>query len=200
MAFPIRKVRKPADLTGKTNGQLPDHMMKAIADHGKMHHLAADAWNAMRTAALNDGVVLSNVGSYRSYNSQLSLFMQRYVTGDSGDHRRIFRTFQGQKWMLKPKMAPAAAPGTSNHGWGLAIDACLLVDGKRIGIGSKPPASRYKSTASLGNFSLSHGTFVMSKVMLFLSQFVSGWLPTHLRHMLRLLPTFLRPPRVRQLL
>lgn len=145
MAFPVRKVRKPADLTGKTNGGLPDHLMKGVAPHGKMHHLAANAWNAMREHAARDGVHLSNVGTYRSYEQQLGLFMQRYVKGDSGDHRRIFRTFQGAKWMLKPKVAPAASPGTSNHGWGLAIDACLYIDGKAVGIGGNPPASRYSS-------------------------------------------------------
>ncbi len=139
MAYPIQKVNKPADLRGITNGQIPDHLMRSIAPFGRMHHLAADAWNAMHAHAASEGVNLSNVGSFRSYDQQLALFMQRYVKGDSGDHRRIMRTFQGQKWMLKPKMAPAASPGTSNHGWGLAIDACLDIKGKKVGITGRVP-------------------------------------------------------------
>lgn len=143
MAFPIVKVKKPADLRGTTNGKIPDSLMRGIEPSGKMHHLAANAWNAMFHRAAQEGVHLANVGSFRSYDSQYALFMQRYVKGDSGDHRRIFRTFQGAKWMLKPKMAPAASPGTSNHGWGLAIDACLLINGKKVGIGAKVPGKGF---------------------------------------------------------
>jgi LAS superfamily LD-carboxypeptidase LdcB len=40
--------------------------------------------------------------------------------------------------MLKKGMAPAGSPGTSNHGWGLAIDAAVIVDGKTIAITSDP--------------------------------------------------------------
>ena len=141
--FPIVKVKMPSDLKGATNGQIPDHLMKGIEPSGKMHHLAADAWNAMFARAAAEGVHLANVGSFRSYDSQYALFMQRYVKGDSGDSRRIFRTFQGAKWMLKPKMAPAASPGTSNHGWGLAIDACLLINGKKVGIGGRVPGKNF---------------------------------------------------------
>ena len=143
MPFPIKKVTQPRDLKGKTNGKLPPEMMRGINPKGQMHHLAANAWNAMAHRASLDGVFLSNVGSFRSYDQQYALFMQRYVKGDSGDSRRITRKFQGAVWMLKPKMAQAAVPGTSNHGWGLAIDACLLVDGKIVSISSRPKGSRY---------------------------------------------------------
>lgn len=143
MPFPIKKVRKPNNLRGTTNGKLPPELLKGIEPFGKMHALAADAWNAMRHRASLDGVYLSNVGSFRSYDSQYALFMQRYVKGDSGDSRRITRKFQGSVWMLKPGVAQAAVPGTSNHGWGLAIDSCLEVDGKRVSISSRPKGSKY---------------------------------------------------------
>lgn len=143
MPFPIKKVNKPNNLRGQQNGKLSPEIMSGIEPFGQMHRLAADAWNAMRHRASLDGVFLSNVGNYRSYDQQYALFMQRYVKGDSGDSRRITRRFQGAVWMLKPRMAQAAVPGTSNHGWGLAIDSCLEVDGKKISISARPKGSRY---------------------------------------------------------
>jgi hypothetical protein len=39
------------------------------------------------------------------------------------------RTDQGKTYWLKPGNAMVASPGTSNHGWGCAIDMALLVGG-----------------------------------------------------------------------
>lgn len=136
--YPVKKVVLPSDMKGLTNGKLPSSLLKAIGPYGKMHHLASDAWEALRARAKQDGIELVHVGDYRSYESQLAMFMDRYVKGDSGDPRRITRTFQGQRWMLKKGKAPSASPGTSNHGWGLAIDAALKVNGKVVSITSHP--------------------------------------------------------------
>ena len=131
-------MKLPRDLRGIENGKLSDKMLVDIKPNGEMHKLAASAWTAMRAAAKEDGYILGHVGAYRPYDQQLSLFKDRYVKGDSGDPRKITRTFNGEKWMLKPRYAPAGSPGTSNHGWGLAIDAALVVDGRTVQITADP--------------------------------------------------------------
>jgi hypothetical protein len=136
--YPVKDVVLPKDLRGIANGKLPDSLLKPIAIGGKLHHLAATAFNAMTKAAKADGINFKHVGDYRPYTAQLSLFKQRYVKGDSGDPRKITRTFEGEKWMLKKGMAPAGSPGTSNHGWGIAIDVALEVRGRLLSITSDP--------------------------------------------------------------
>lgn len=138
MQYPVKEVKLPKDLKNIENGKLSDDMLVDIKPNGQMHKLAASAWAAMRAAAKEDGYVLGHVGAYRPYDQQLSLFKDRYVKGDSGDPRKITRKFNGETYMLKAGMAPAGSPGTSNHGWGLAIDAALIVDGKTIQITSDP--------------------------------------------------------------
>lgn len=77
---------------------------------------------------------------FRSYQAQYALFMQRYeqvslavylVTGTSRRKR-----WDGRWWRLRPGMAMAATPGSSNHGNGLAIDAGWIVDGNVVSITS----------------------------------------------------------------
>ena len=74
----------------------------------------------MRAAAAADGITLGNVGAYRTYDQQMALFRDRYRSTPTGSN--VTRTFQGRTWWLLPGKAPSASPGTSNHGWGLAID------------------------------------------------------------------------------
>jgi D-alanyl-D-alanine carboxypeptidase len=136
--YPVKDVVLPKDLKGAENGKLPESILKPIKIGGKMHHLAARAFDAMCAAAKADGITFSHVGDYRPYSQQMSMFKQRYTKGDSGDPRKITRTFNNEKWMLKKGFAPSSSPGTSNHGWGLAIDVALKVNGKLLAITSDP--------------------------------------------------------------
>lgn len=138
MQYPVKEMKLPKDLNGISNGKLSDEMLVDIKPNGQMHKLAASAWAAMRSAAKKDGYILGHVGAYRPYDQQLSLFKDRYVKGDSGDPRKITRTFNGETYMLKAGMAPAGSPGTSNHGWGLAIDAALIIDDRTVQITADP--------------------------------------------------------------
>ena len=85
------------------NGQLGDDQLCEIGDG---HRLRADAaatfvaMNAAYTATFGDGICITD--SYRSYGSQQSLYWQ------------------------KPGLA--AQPGTSNHGWGMAVDVFCGID------------------------------------------------------------------------
>lgn len=138
MQYPVKEVKLPKDLKGLENGTLPDKILDDIKPSGQLHHLAARAWEAMRAAAKEDNIDLVHVGAYRPLTAQIDLFKQRYVKGDSGDARKITRKWNNETWMLKPKMAPAGSPGTSNHGWGLAIDVAVKVDGQVLPITSDP--------------------------------------------------------------
>lgn len=119
--YPVKKIKMPADLKGVENGKLSKKLLK-VAGKATMHHVASRAWVAMQATAKKDGVVLGNVGSYRPYAQQEALFLQRYDDKPTGRRPKVTRVWQGKTWYLRKGMAPAGTPGTSNHGWGLAID------------------------------------------------------------------------------
>ena len=125
MKLPVTEVKLPKDLKGATNGRLPEVLLRPITPSGKLHHLAARAWEALHDAAMQaEGTKpfkpTSSADAYRSAEQQLAGFMSRFVEKDTGTGTT--RTYKGKKWFLKKGMAPMASPGTSNHGWGLAVD------------------------------------------------------------------------------
>jgi hypothetical protein len=130
MRYPVLPVVLPADIAKSTNGKLPSRVLAAITGGGVLHHRAAAAWEAMVKAAAADGVELRHVGAYRSYESQLAMFRDRYQTVPTGS--RVTRRWNGITYHLKPGKAPSATPGTSNHGWGLAIDIASVGSGGRL--------------------------------------------------------------------
>lgn len=84
------------------NGKLPASALSPIAQ-GQLRHDAAAAWNAMNAHARRLGLELVPTGSmssYRTYAQQVYLYNE-YKAG---------------------RGSLAATPGTSNHGWGLAVD------------------------------------------------------------------------------
>jgi hypothetical protein len=130
----VKPVTQPRDLKGTQPGKLPESLLRPAVGGGKLHWLAAAAWAAMVEKAKADGVELKPVSSgdtYRSFDSQLAAFRQRYqkepIPGAST------RTFQGVKWYKKsPKLASLAAPGTSQHNTGLAVDVHTAAEPKRL--------------------------------------------------------------------
>lgn len=120
--LPIVKVVKPSDLKGVTAGKLPPALLVKVGG-GKLHRLAAQAWNALVAKATADGIVLKPTSAgdlYRDYETQKRGFLTRYqlVPTNHGNTR----TFEGQTWYLKKGFAPLATPGQSMHNLGLAID------------------------------------------------------------------------------
>jgi len=119
----IKKLTPPADVAGHKPGRFPDSLLAKV-DGGRLHWRAANAWKAMKAAAQAEGMELKPTSSgdlYRSYESQLRVFLERYqkeaIPGAST------RTFEGVKWYKKSeKLASLAAPGTSQHNSGLAVD------------------------------------------------------------------------------
>ena len=125
MRLTVKQVRLPADLKDVKPGQLPDYLLKPIRPYGRLHPLAAQAWEAMRKAAHQAGIrpfkPTSVADTYRSLETQERGFLARYTTAPILNSKSI-RMYQEQKYYLKPGLAPMAVPGTSLHNWGLAVD------------------------------------------------------------------------------
>ncbi len=119
------KVDGPRQWGGYPNGLIPPSALCEIGVSG--HRLrcdAAAAWRAMAAAFAADmGGRLCITDSYRTYAGQVRLYGQ--------------------------KPALAAVPGTSNHGWGLAVDLCGGIES----FGT--PAYRWM-TANAGRFGWVH--------------------------------------------
>lgn len=129
----IVKVSLPVSLKNVQPGKLHESLLRSIPQGGKLHYLAADAWNAMVEAATAAGIELKPTSSgdtYRSYDQQLVGFKQRYQLEEIAGAST--RTFEGKKWYLKKGNAPLAAPGSSQHNLGLAIDVANASEKKRI--------------------------------------------------------------------
>ena len=105
---------KPEPSTKGKNGYLTASQLKSIGNGLYLSPSAADAYLAMKTASFEDGLKDSDwdiSDAYRTYDEQSDIF----------DWDLYNRT--GKKAKIKSNGSTAAAyPGTSNHGFGLAID------------------------------------------------------------------------------
>ncbi len=111
----------PDELRSFGNGQIPASQLTEIGVG--QHRLSADAaaaFKQMRVAASAAGVDIGVTDSYRSLDQQVNLAQRKGLYSQGG---------------------LAAEPGTSNHGWGLAVDvdvnptgqAWLRANGARFG-------------------------------------------------------------------
>jgi hypothetical protein len=99
---------------GHQNGHLPDEVLVVVDERpGYRCRVAvvggaAQAWMALMAAATHDGVVIEGGWCYRTYEAQEAAWNRRrcFIPGNcDGD-----------------PFPPTARPGTSMHGWGLAVD------------------------------------------------------------------------------
>ncbi|MEJ5866915.1 M15 family metallopeptidase [Pseudokineococcus sp. 5B2Z-1] len=100
----------PLDLKAHGNGKVPEGQLVEIGGAGSGERLwgpAAAAYDRMAAAARADGVTWRVNDSYRSYEDQVSMAARKGLRSEGG---------------------LAAAPGTSSHGWGMAVD--LGLDGR----------------------------------------------------------------------
>ncbi len=89
------------------NGRLPDSMLYSIGQgNHRLARPAADAYIRLANAARRDSVSLGVTDSYRDYAGQVGV---------------------ADKVGLYNQGGLGAVPGTSNHGWGLAVDLDLDV-------------------------------------------------------------------------
>lgn len=95
----------PVELAAYGNGQIPASALAEVGDTG--HRLwapAAESLEQLRADAARDGVTIGITDSYRSYESQVDVAARKGLYSQGG---------------------LAAVPGTSDHGWGLAVDLDL---------------------------------------------------------------------------
>jgi LAS superfamily LD-carboxypeptidase LdcB len=133
--YPVVKVTLCTHLKGVKPGELAPELLRGIEGKGKLHHCAADAYEAMDAAANAEGIDLaptSQADTYRSLETQEYGFYQRY-TDKPGKKllKQTPRIYKGKVWYLKKGLAPMAVPGTSNHNLGIAIDIAHA-SGKRL--------------------------------------------------------------------
>ena len=98
----------PRALAGYGNGKVPATALSSIGIGG--HRLwtpAAEAFGRLRADAARDGVRIGVTDSYRSYEAQVDLVARKGLYSEGG---------------------LAAKPGTSDHGWGRALDLDLDKD------------------------------------------------------------------------
>lgn len=99
------RLQPPAELTAFGNGQIPVAELTSIGRDGhQLHAPAAEAFNLLESAASAVGVDLGVISSYRDFATQQRLVSEKGLYSQGG---------------------LAAAPGTSNHGWGLSLDLDL---------------------------------------------------------------------------
>ncbi len=100
----------PADLAHYGNGKIPPQALAPIGATGhSMWAPAAGKFEELLAAAQAEGVDIGINDSYRTYERQVELV---------------------DRLGLYPEGGLAAVPGTSRHGWGMAVD--LRLDGEAL--------------------------------------------------------------------
>jgi zinc D-Ala-D-Ala carboxypeptidase len=95
----------PLDLVAYGNGKIPSSALRQVG--GTNHKLwapAADSLTRLMADAKRDGVTIGITDSYRPYAEQVDLAKRKGLYSQGG---------------------LAAKPGTSDHGWGMAVDLDL---------------------------------------------------------------------------
>jgi LAS superfamily LD-carboxypeptidase LdcB len=118
-----------ATFAGKTytNGNVPASLLAPLdgENYGKaeLRRDAAESWNRARAEVkAKTGIVLTVRGWNRSLAEQERFFFERYSRQASGNGPfGDVRWYKGARY-VRTSGAPAAIPGNSNHGWGVAVD------------------------------------------------------------------------------
>jgi zinc D-Ala-D-Ala carboxypeptidase len=128
--LPVAKMKLPSALKGQRNGLIQAKLLKSCG-LGKFVLLepAARSFKALAADAQAAGFPVWTTGTYRSLSAQVNLFTSRYTNSKVKGAPAVW--WNNRRWWKRPGVAQAAKPGTSNHGWGLAVDLCLK-DGKTV--------------------------------------------------------------------
>jgi hypothetical protein len=95
----------PMDLAAYGNGKIPASALRPVGNTGhKLWAPAADSLSALMADAKRAGVNIGITDSYRPYAEQVDLAKRKGLYSQGG---------------------LAAKPGTSDHGWGMAVDLDL---------------------------------------------------------------------------
>jgi peptidoglycan hydrolase-like protein with peptidoglycan-binding domain len=123
-SYPMQPAAIPTWVHEFGNGAIPlDRLIKVAPTYnGYLTPEAAAAWRSLQIAAQSAGWNLTMTGAYRTYDEQVAMFTERFITTDTG---RSSKVWNGTTYWLKPNVAMAATPGSSNHGWACAVDMAL---------------------------------------------------------------------------
>lgn len=95
----------PAGLAGHQNGKVPESALTKVGSTGhRLWQPAAHQLDRLMSDAAAQGVTIGITDSYRTYETQVDLVRRKGLYSQGG---------------------LAATPGTSDHGWGLAVDLRL---------------------------------------------------------------------------
>ncbi|MFN3865843.1 MAG: D-alanyl-D-alanine carboxypeptidase family protein [Demequina sp.] len=95
----------PVDLAGYGNGHVPESALAPIQGSGeRMWGPAAESLNRLLRAAQSQGVSIGVTDGYRDFAGQVRVAQEKGLYSQGG---------------------LAAVPGTSQHGWGMAVDLRL---------------------------------------------------------------------------
>ena len=140
--LPIYPITMPTSLKGAQNGRLTMVNLKSVpfsgSGYGALHPLAARAWLALTVACIAETkaqlTAVSIADAYRNYALQEQVFRQRYRPNWNPltCTRESPRRWGGRVWWKLKRVAPVAAPGESNHGWGLAVDVGVWRGGPQV--------------------------------------------------------------------
>ncbi len=100
-ATPIHPDNRPSTVAGAVNGWLDPNLLLHVAPTCVAYHAAAPSLISMIGAARRDGIRLLPSECYRDYFGQVAA---------------------RESWCARGACHMAAVPGTSNHGWGKAVD------------------------------------------------------------------------------
>jgi LAS superfamily LD-carboxypeptidase LdcB len=121
---PIKKLVLPSNLAHVIPGELPASLLVEVKPFGKLHPLAANAYNAVRALAFASGIkqfkAITAGDTYRSISLQRKGFLARYQLEPIPSVKP--QVYENKNYYLKPGNAPMAVPGTSRHNLGLAVD------------------------------------------------------------------------------
>lgn len=137
--LPVYPRIKPPGTDQFKNGEIPASYLEIVPMAGPDAQVQKEYARCLK-ALIHDckaatGLDLSHVGDYRDIQEQINLLIARYniVACPAGQ-----RYWNGKCWAKKPNVAVVATPGTSDHGWGLALDGCWWLtgpDGKGKAVG-----------------------------------------------------------------
>ncbi len=109
-AYKLNAKGVPTDLAAYGNGKIPASALAKVGDtNHKLWAPAAESLEKMLADAKRDGVKIGITDSYRPYEEQVDLARRKGLYSQGG---------------------LAAKPGTSEHGWGMAVD--LDLNGKAL--------------------------------------------------------------------
>jgi len=158
MRLPIRPLTRPSSLNGQMNGRLTPTLLHAVPAlsggvDARLLEPTARGWAAFQQAAFDAGfglVVQYQTNAYRPYADQARIFRERYIPHSTWLPGR--KRWEGKWWSKRSGVAAAAVPGTSNHGWGLAVDVSERVDGRLVSL-TQPALKWMTAHAHLYGFS-----------------------------------------------